>query len=198
MMALLARFPLRINGSLGTYYLKDAPSLRLRFSEIFVPAVRDAILKQKPENMMCNAHGVMYGPGTVWITHADQRFGIEAINIPSTSDTAKDSHAGVIFVCNAGKHRVIIDATNNGTLRYRDWDTPHSLLDKPDIEIATGEEQLEGTGSCAHRVWIFTNGLAKYSTSELGCYDDPEPPPGTAGELEVSMKDKPDARWWCQ
>jgi hypothetical protein len=58
-MALLVKYPLRINDDRGSYYLDDVESLQSRFQEIFPRAVRDAVLKQGPDTVSCTSSGTM-------------------------------------------------------------------------------------------------------------------------------------------
>jgi len=195
-MALLVLYPLRINGDRGTYYLRDAHSLQLRFSEIFPSAVREAVLKQRPETVMCNAEGVMYGDGVLWIGSTGKRYGIVTVNLPVISRSSKEPFSGAEFACDADKHRVIVETGVDATLRYRAWNEPRSLTEGPDMEISGGKEDYEGSGSCRSKRWTFTKGTTKFVLEELGACD-PDPPRSATGSLEVTTPGKPDVRWWC-
>jgi len=192
MTALLVKYPLRINDDRGGYYLHDVISLGLRFQEVFPPAVRDAVLKQRAETLWCNAEGVMYGgDGAMWVSYNGKRYGVATINLPTKSKLVANT---VRFVCDADKHRVIIDA--EAGLRYRAWTKPHSLTEKPDMEITNGKESYEGSGACVHAVWTFAEGTTEFIVSELGCGGDS--PPDATGALEVYFPDKPSVTWWCR
>jgi hypothetical protein len=199
-MALLVKYPFRINDDHGSYYLEDAGSLQARFSEIFTPAVRDTILKQRPETVSCVATGIMYGDGVIWVNSTGQRYAIETVNLPSESRPQKSATGELKFVCNADKHRVIVDLGANGVPRYRAWNKPHPLTDEPDIEIPKGKWKSEGSGLCSHSLWTFASGAATFTVGELeACYEDSHQPPADAkGTLDVSIPGKPIVTWWCR
>jgi hypothetical protein len=94
MMALLVKYPLRINDDRGSYYLDDAESLQLRFQEIFPRAVRDAVLKQGPETVSCTSSGIMYGDGVVWVNPKGDRYAVETVHLPEGTHSAKTPIAG--------------------------------------------------------------------------------------------------------
>lgn len=199
-MALLVKYPLRINDDRGSYYLDDSGSLQSRFQEIFPPAVRDAVLKQGPETVACNSGGIMYGDGVVWVNPKDHRYAIETVNLPGGTGLSKNQIAGrVEFVCDAEKHRVIVDTDASGAPHYRAWNKPRSLTEKPDMEISSGKKDYEGSGPCSYTIWTFTSGATKFVVHGLGgCYEDSHQPPADArGRLEVSTPGKPDVSWWC-
>ena len=196
-MALLVKYPLRINDDRGSYYLHDPHSVGGRYSEIFTPPIRDAVLKQQADTVWCNYSGIMYGDGAVWINPKGQGFAIEAINASATTKPMKPTSGKVEFACNSEKHRVIVDLGANGNERYRSWNKERSLIDKPDLELLDGKSDMQGSGPCVYQVWTFSNGTSKYVLEEIGgC--DPDAPPGALGRLEVSNSDKIEATWWCQ
>jgi hypothetical protein len=73
--ALLARidYPLRVNrpGQPSRYY--GAASARVNFGRIFTPAVRAAVLRQRPEDLFVSSRGVMIGNGEIWFDHTCPR-----------------------------------------------------------------------------------------------------------------------------
>lgn len=197
-IALLVKPSLRVNDAKGTFYIQDARSLQLRFQSIFNSSLRDSVLREKPEDLTCVSGGLSYGSGTVWVVYSGGRLAISAVNVPDQSPSEISASRAIEFVCNAEKHRVIIDAVGTGPPRYRAWEKPHSVLKKPDLEIAKGRRQLEGTGDCAHTTWTFTTSDATYYLQGPdGCYEQGhEPPPDSNGSLNVSIANKPDIRWW--
>ena len=210
MMTLLVSYPLRVNVAGGSWYLNDPGSLQSRFQEIFPPAVRAAVLKERPETIGCTSEGIMYGTGTVWVnphadeSHAkantkDERYLVETINLPSPANSAKPASGRVEFVCETGQHRIIVDLGAAGAPRYREWDKPRSLTEKPSVEIPGGSMEWEGTGPCSHSRWAFTSATTQYAIEELGrCYSDSDPPPkGAKGSLDVTANGKPHANWRC-
>jgi len=201
-MALLVAFPLGVNHPDGSkILLGNAAALQSRFSEVFTPTVRSAVLKQKLDAVFCNYTGIMYGKGEVWIRADVQgkelRYRVAAVNLPAGDIKQPIPRAPkLLFVCDAEAYRVVIDSIAGGTLRYRAWNKPRSLTAKPDMEIASGAQDTEGTGPCAHGIWTFKKGSAEYTVSTLGCTEG-SPPPGVTGDLEVSIGGKPEHRWWC-
>jgi len=199
-MALLVKPSLRVNDERGGYDVDDARSLQLRFGQIFTQPIRDAVLKEKPEMISCVSGGLMYGDGIVWVELTGKRYAVKTVNIPQ-SDRRPESPARVVeFVCNADKHRIIVDALGDGAPRYRAWTKPHSLMDKPDLEISGGKREFEGTGVCAYARWTFTSGGATYSLDGPGgCFESTKQPPAESrGSLEVSLPGKADVNWWCR
>jgi hypothetical protein len=199
-MALLVKPSLRVSDDRGTFYIEDARSLQSRFQEIFTPAVRDKVLKQRPETLTCFYNGVMYGDGVVWVNYTSQRYAIGAVNVPASSHPPKSPERTVEFACNADKHRVIVDAVGDGAPRYRAWTKPHSLTEKPDLELAGGKREFEGSGVCAYTIWKFSSGGTEFDVDEpQACYEESSPPPAdSTGMLEVSVPGKPAVSWWCR
>lgn len=194
-VALLARFPLRVNTGHGSYSLNDPAILQARFQEVFSPAVRRAILDQKPAEVFCNYTGVMYGSGQVWVNTGKYGYAIQAINLTggASSDAARPDYE-VAFVCRAEKHRIVIDVSPAGVPRYRAWNRPHATTEKPDLEVAAGKKDYEGAGPCAAAIWTFHGGGTTYSVEEAGCAPAPK---GATGQLTVSAGGKTPAEWWC-
>jgi hypothetical protein len=198
-MAQLVRYPLRINTYRGSYHLEDAASLQSRFEEVFPLAIRQAVLDQRRETINCNYRGIMYGNGDVWVNWMDQRYAIEAINLPEFRGLLKAPTTGrVDFACQTDKHRIIVDVGSGGAPRYRAWDKPHLHTEVPDTEITNGKREAEGFGPCVHPMWTFTSGTTKFVVEALGCSPDSnQPPKGAVGRLDVSTADKGEASSWC-
>jgi len=199
MMAVLVNPSLRVNDNRGTFYVKDARSLQLRFEEVFPTKLRETVLKERPEELECVSSGLMYGAGNVWVEFTGQRYAITSVNVPGPPYRT-DSSSKVEFVCNADKHRVIVDASGDDVLRYRAWSKPRSLLDKPDLEILGGKRGSEGSGSCRYSTWGFTRGGVTYSLEGPGgCFEQGhEPPSDSNGSLTVTIPGKPGSNWWCR
>jgi len=193
-LALLVTYPLRINENRGKYSLDDPAALQSHFQEVFPPSVRKAVIEQKPEAFFCNAEGIMYGSGDVWVGPTAVGYAIKTINLPYMGAVPASR---LEFVCNLNKHRIVIDTTS-GTVRYRAWNKPRPLSDTPDLEIPTGKQGFEGTGPCAYPVWTFSRGGTEYSVRGLGgCSGDSNQPEGARGMLEVTAAGRSLARSWC-
>lgn len=201
--ALLVRFPLRINFSDGsTISLDNVKALQTRFAEVFPSSVRTVIINQKLNDIICGYEGIMYGRGHVWIEAVDTRgkgrYRVSTINVPAAGNHGRLKEVvGLQFVCDTESYRIVIDTNSSGLLRYRAWNHPRAVTDKPDTEIAPGTESGEGTGGCARRIWKFKKGATGFNIGELGCTDGSEPK-GTTGELEVLLGDQVQQRSWCR
>jgi hypothetical protein len=201
-MALLVRFPVRVNHADGSKIsLNNAAALQTRFAEVFPPSVRSAVLNQKPEEIFCKYTGIMYGNGAVWIEAVEgavtPRYRVTAINLPAVdTQTAAHKTSTLEYVCDAEKHRVVIDSDASGKVRYRAWNKPRFLTDHPDMEATAGTKSLEGTDACTQAIWSFRKGNTEFVVRELGCTDGAEPA-GTTGELAVLVDGRPQQRWWC-
>ncbi len=192
-LALLLKYPFRVNDALGTYYLRDAASFSGRFKEIFGRAVRDAVSNTRLESVWCNYGGITYGNGVIWVNPDGDGYALETVNVPGGGEL---HNSGLAFVCNTERHRVIVDHGPDENFRYRAWNKPKLLLDKPDLEISNGKETHEGTGPCVHAIWLFKSGSTEFKLEESGpC--DPDVPHGTNGRLVVSAPGKPDVEWRC-
>jgi hypothetical protein len=199
--AVLVKFPLHVNYVDGSrILLNNAEAVQTRFAEIFPPAVRTAVLNQKPETLFCNSTGIMYGNGEVWISvgrEGEAHYRIGTVNLPAADDEMFTSKTSKLeFVCEAEKQRVVIDSDANGTVRYRAWDKPRPVTAEPNMEIALGSKDVEGTGPCAHSIWKFRTHKTEFTVSELGCTDGSEPE-RAKGELTVVVAGKWRGKWWC-
>jgi hypothetical protein len=196
MMALMVKYPLRVNDERGSYYIHDAASLDGRIQEIFTSAVRDTVLKERSDTVWCNYTGITYGNGVLWINLTGDHYAVQTVNLPTSTPSLRTRRNKLEFVCNADKHRVIVDE-EGGNLRYRAWNKPRPLTEKPDIEISRGKKSFEGSGPCAYAFWKFDGGTARFTVEGLGACD-PETPSDAVGRLQVSISGKPDVSWWCR
>ena len=199
-MAVLVKTPLQVNDDRGSYFLQDPKSLQLRFDEIFPSNLRETVLKGRPEELTCLADGVMYGAGNVWIELTGQRYAVASVNVPNAGNRKGSPSINIEFACNADKRRVIVDTVGNNAPRYRAWTKPHSVLDKPDLEILDGRWESQGSGSCRYSMWTFrSNGVSYSLEGPGGCFEQGHEPPSNAnGSLTVSVAGKPDVSWWCR
>lgn len=203
-MALLVSFPFNLKHSADgdSIAINDATTLHARFHEIFSEDVRNVVLSQKPSDVWCMYSGANYSDGTAQIT-IDQvdvgelkEFRVTDITIMGVTPRTSATRSQVQFICHTSKHRILIDEAGDQKLRYRAWIKPHSLLDRPDMEIDTGVEDTEGSDVCAYSIWTFKKGNTQYQVSELGCSDGSEPK-GSIGSVDISIGDKPVDTLWC-
>lgn len=194
---LLAAYPLGVNDGDGRTSIADAATLAARASTVLPAAVRSAVLDTAIGDVICTSSAIGYGRGAVWVRGILQfgvrRFAITTINLPSTSPPPR---AGVVFVCRADDHRIVVDRLADGRLRYRSWNRPRTLSDAPDLELTGGADDFSGTGVCAHHSWTFTSGATEYIVAEAACTAD-VPPAGAIGELSVSVKGVHQTHSWC-
>ncbi len=202
-IALLVSFPLGVNYRDGTKIsIDNVKGLQTRFAEVFPPRVRSAILNQKLSDIFCKDTGIMYGRGEVWIRAdaavARGHYRMTTINLPPPNGRwVPYKQIGLQFVCETEEHRVVIDADASGKLRYRSWNQPRAITDKPDVEITSGKLSFEGSDPCTHAIWTFQKGKTQFSLSELGCTDGSEPK-GSTGELTTSIDSNLQETSWCR
>jgi hypothetical protein len=201
-MAFLVHFPLHLNHPEGySTSLDDPAALQALFAQAFPPEVRSAVLNQKPDSIKCDANGIAYGNGEVWVTplgkDRELRYKVKAVSLPGANREASEQRAPrIVFVCDAEKHHVILDSVDNRTARYRAWNKPRAVTDKPDLELPSGKISWQGTNVCTYAIWQFAKGSTEYVVNSLGCTDGSEPA-GAIGNLEVSEGGKLKQKWWC-
>jgi hypothetical protein len=181
-----------------TISLNNPMAVQQRFQEVFPDALRAAVIKRKPEDLFCRDDGIMYGSGELWIHLVGQgearHFAVATVNVPAGDRKVTAPATPVLFVCNADKHRIIVDMSSDGGVRYRSWNKPRSLADKADIVVAGGSADIEGTSVCAHSLWTFKKGKTTFLVSEPGCGEMPE---GASGEIEVLVDEERRMQSWC-
>jgi hypothetical protein len=199
-MALLVRFPLRVNDAGGTISIDDATALQSHFNEVFTPAVRKEILNS-PTDGSCNAEGIGYGRGVIWVNASGKRYAIESVNrdaVPPYPATSK--HAPKLeYVCQTQGHRIVIDTVEGGDLRYRAWKKPRSVTEAPDLSLWSGKQRFDGSDVCAVPIYSFKNGDITYEVGAgTGCYSEAsKPPDGATGDLTILRKDQTISHEWC-
>jgi hypothetical protein len=200
----IVEFPLRLNYGPGVSVSLDTPAtLQAKFQEAFPPEIRNAVLSEDPAMVWCNYSGVMYANGAVWAddigkSSSTARFVIVSINLPdSLSDKSKSRKGRVDFICDTGKHHIVVDEPDGTKLRYRSWSHPYTVTDKPDMEIVGGLDEIQGTGQCTVDVWTFKKGDTEFDVSRLGCTGDPQPPENAKGQLLILIKGDLKQQDWC-
>ena len=196
-LAFLVRFPLRVNDAGGSISLIDVAALETHFQEVFTPAVRKEILARAQNDPGCNDQGISYGNGLLWVEADNQGYAIAAVNREAVPPYPV-FFPKIAYVCRARSHRIAVDTVAGDALRYRAWNRPRPTTDAPDLVIANGKANWEGTTVCAVQVFTFKSGTAVYSVrSGLGCGDDPPVPKGATGSVDVTIADKPISTLWC-
>lgn len=200
LVSLLVKFPLVVNDEGGSISINDPHALQTHFQEVFTPAVRKEILDDKAEKTGCLEAGLDYGRGVIWVNASKRGYAIEVVNrdaVPPYSIKSRWELPQIQFLCQTQTHRIVIDSMKDGTVRYRSWDKPRPLTDKPDLELLKGDGSFEGTQVCATPIYTFTAGKTVYRVEGgLGCYEE-EPPKDATGRLQVSIDDKPVTQAWC-
>lgn len=196
-LALLVKLPLRLNHPDGSVTsLANPRALQVGLDAAFPPEVREKIQATTGGDLI-RRDMVGYEDGVIWVEDLSgeeepPRFRVAVVNLPGPDG---DRAARVLaFVCDTGKHRVIVEANAEGKARYRSWNAPRSPLGKPDL-VLEGSGGAEGTSGCAHFVWTFrADKRTEITVAELGCGEE-EPPAGAHGELVVTIGDDVKSSW---
>ncbi len=198
-MTLLVRYPLRVNDNGSSYSINNPAALQSHFQELFPKSTVKAVLDQKPAEVFCIHEGILYGNGVIRVVQTKLGFEIEYVHLPeSRYQNALHKAAKLEFVCRTENHRIMIDSESANILRYRAWNNPRSVTDHPDIEIAKGNMEIEGTDGCSHAVWTFKNDATTYTVEEVGCFPDSnQPPEGSRGMVIVKETNKSELSEWC-
>lgn len=199
-LALLILFPLRISDGRGDYYIHDIRALEGHFDQVFPPAFRKQLLATSRDGIECTYAGIRYGDEPlVWVDAIDRGYFLAGVNHFDTGQAEWDASVRANLGCSDKDWRILIDHKVGKQLRYRAWKSEHSLYAAPDVEIAGGEESVEGTGPCAHRVWAFHQGTLDVQLEEPGCYGDNDgPPSGAQAHLSVKTgENSAEKTSWC-
>lgn len=103
-----------------------------------------------------------------------------------------------MFICNTEKHRIIVAKQAENVYRYRSWNLPKTLTDKPDMELLQ-EKVLttEGSGTCKHSQYTFNTGNAQFIIdNNLGCTET-DPPKNAVGSLWIFVNGDMKNHYWC-
>lgn len=195
-LAFLVKFPLRVNTNKGTLLIPDAASLGGHYDEIFSPALRDRVLTTGSGDYICRYdEGLGYKAGSIWTSTDGHRFRLDAVNTPDPP--GEPDTPGLVYTCETKTHRISIEDLTNGKYRYRSWNKPKELGERPDVEISDGTFHFEGTGICSVGVYSFGKGNVEYTVGQgLGCTDGTEPKEAT-GDLHVTVAGKTVTETWC-
>jgi hypothetical protein len=197
-LALLVQYPLRITDNDGQIFIHDATSLQGHLTQIFTPAIRQAILSSTHGTISCDYTGITYGDGDVWVNATDHGYFVMTINLPAKGPQPAPSRHSVQIACQTSNARIVIDNLPGGTPTYRSWTFSQSVFDHPQMEISSGVLSWEGTGPCAHRVWTFHDGNTEIGVEQPGCYGDNDQPPSNAqAQIVANQPGKPKKTAWC-
>ena len=200
-LSLLVQFPLAVNFEDDSHIsLSDAGTLQKQFDRVFTHELRAAVKKQSLDNLICKyTDGVGYDNGDLWVNlggAGKKQFRVIAVNVPGAVVMSEKKAGEIDLACSTKQFRIVIDFTGNDSkVRYRVWNLPHGVHEKPDLEL-TGMRDIEGTSPCTHRIWEFHNANAVYALSEPGCGPD-SPPAGAIAQLQVSVDGAQKLDAWC-
>lgn len=194
-LAMLVEFPLSLNHGDGAKTAFVNPTaLILRFREAFPEDVRTAVLQQRASELFCNARGIAYGEGRVWVEVSGgpkrPQYRVATVNLKTLDD---DRARTLAYVCETEKHRVAVDSDGDWA-RYRAWEKPRSPIEPPSLELL-GSQSVEGSGECAHPVWTFDDAGTRIVVSEGGCSDEHDE--AVTGDLSIQAAGKPEQAWKC-
>jgi hypothetical protein len=198
-LSLLVQFPLRVSlGDDSAITLQDAPTLQKMFDRVFTPKLRAGVKAQTLDDLICKpSDGIGYFNGSLWAGLAGaggKQFRLIVVNSPDASLAPKKA-GDVEVACVTKQFRIVVDAASADKSRYRAWTLPHSILDKPDLELV-GSRGMEGTSPCTSRYWRFDNKGTSYEVSQGGCGQDPSPQ-GARAHLDVAAGGVVKAQDWC-
>lgn len=196
-LTLLSRYPLRVYDDDGALDITDARTLYSMSDTVFPEAVRSRVLDTDLADLICVNTGIGYGSGNLWVNFRKdgdrERFQIWEINSPRG---AEERSANAAFVCRTTVFRSVVDRNVDGTLRLRVWNRPRPIDQTPDLELRSGQEGVEGTGVCGHRVFSFERDDTTYSVSEIGCTAE-FPPDDAVGRYSTRVGGAVTASMWC-
>lgn len=193
-VALLTEFPLRVNAPGRVQFLiPDESSLQAHFEKVFPREARERVEAMRSEVPERVGEQFLLDHGLLWIEivehNAGPRFRLTTVNVPG-SDTP--IWPRLEMVCETPRHRIIIDQFSVEQSRYRAWNLPRALTEKPDLELK-GLSTFEGTGACQHPVHIFERGDTRITASQGGCREDEWP----ANTIDVEIDGKQVNSWAC-
>lgn len=195
-MALLTRFPLRVNGDGGSLReLLNASALQQEFDQAFPEWFRKEVLAAPSSNVE-RSDMVGIANGLIWAervsTDNGMRYRLRTINTGRSTRTGA-AQPQLVYACQTPKHRILVDSSNDEAFRYRSWNIPGFPPQKPDLEMS-GSVDFEGRGECAHRVFTFERGDTRIIVTEPGCGESDTP----VGSLEVQIKGATAANYSCE
>ncbi|MBI2571112.1 MAG: hypothetical protein HYV63_29250 [Candidatus Schekmanbacteria bacterium] len=207
-MALLVRFPLRINHPDFSITTLDNPrALENGFDQAFPPELRETVLRSSRDQLV-GLDEMSFANGLLWASRIGEgetgSWRLRTVNLPRSSfDPKKPAPMGLEFTCETAKLRIVVESDSHSAavlpprIRFRAWDKPHFPPDPPDMQISEGVWDIRGTGRCSAQVFSFIQGQTRYELSEIGCSSGEDVPGDRTGKIEIYLGDQPQAHAWC-
>jgi len=102
-----------------------------------------------------------------------------------------------IFSCKTEKHTIQIDKIGVDTYKYRSWNNPKTVNEKPDMELSTKDVSVVGTGACRHNEYRFKTGKVEYLLDDDTKCLEGKPPAKITGNLSILLDDKLKNHFYC-
>lgn len=193
-LAAIVAFPLSVSsrdpqyGQVRTRHVENDAELREYAGAIFAEHFRKRILKSAAGDVICRTGLLGLGNGLLWAKPGeDGRLRIASVN--NDEFRWEGMATAEVLRCEMSGHLIVVDRPR-ARVRFRLWAKGRSRSDKPDLTIDGGEEDVEGTGACAHAVWTFRRAGIKYVVREEGCSDGAGPP-DRAGLVSIIRNNEP-------
>jgi len=199
-VAFLVSYPLTVYGpEWGKTSIEDAAALQQNYSKIFTKEVVDSVLNEDLKDLFSNTDGIRYfhdqmrqASIAVWALGEDAPvYKINSVYLPTDNEDAKaaSNEPEIQFQCETKKHQIIIDYLPNKSYRYRSWNKPKSVNEKPNMELSDPKAyEPQGHGICGYDMWVFTTGDTKFRIDGAGgCGESTEP---SKGYLQVLINDE--------
>ena len=205
-MALLVKFPLRVNFSDFSTILVDNPAaLTVRFDEIFPKWWLDRVLKSGTSDDWLFSRGKLgIEHGLAWASFGGgeehQRLRIDVVNVlPEGSETLTKLH----FVCETATRNIVIEywrGQDHFTANFSAWNKPKFPPAAPDAFAKGGWDFWEeGTMGCGGYKWHFESDGVKIDAKEGNCTYavEKEMPNDALAEIITTRTDKEPEREFC-
>ncbi|WP_143136761.1 hypothetical protein [Burkholderia ubonensis] len=106
----------------------------------------------------------------------------------------------IVQTCKTPKHTVIVDQISQNKHRYRAWNRPKNIQEKPDLELTSGTSGAMGSGACDIEIYPFKKGTLEINVNKgVSCSESAsEVPENLIGALYVSIKGDIKSHHYCQ
>lgn len=187
----MVHYPLSVIFGRHRVKIKDRAQFLGVYDRIFIPAMVSEIAAAIPHHMFSKDIGALL-TSNIWLDDSGKLYSIDVVGGPKENPNIYE----IDYVCDTARYHIVIDSKADEIPRYRAWIKRRTMTMIPDMEIDNGSETFEGTGVCAHSIWTFKKGDARFDVSELGCTDGSEPK-GASGELDITIRGKLRQTLWC-